>query len=79
VEDLQHEIRRLVTSGVSILITDHNVERTLEVVDEAYIMDHGKVIGAGSPAEIVRNEAVRKHYLGNIFTGDEFDNKVEPN
>ncbi|MHC4616497.1 MAG: LPS export ABC transporter ATP-binding protein [Planctomycetota bacterium] len=78
VEDLQHEIRRLVTSGVSILITDHNVERTLEVVEEAYIIDHGKVIGAGSPAEIVRNEAVRKHYLGNIFAGDEFDDKAEP-
>ena len=75
VEDLQREIRRLVASGVSILITDHNVERTLEVVDRAYIIDHGKVIGAGEPAEIVRNETIRKHYLGNIFEGDEFDDK----
>jgi len=75
VEDLQREIRRLVASGVSILITDHNVERTLEVVDRAYIIDHGKVIGAGEPAEIVRNETVRKHYLGSIFEGDEFDDK----
>ena len=75
VEDLQHEVRRLVASGVSILITDHNVERTLEVVDRAYIINHGRVIGAGSPAEIVRNQTVRKHYLGNIFTGDEFDDK----
>jgi len=75
VEDLQHEIRRLVDSGVSILITDHNVERTLEVVDKAYIIDHGKVIGAGSPAEIVRSETVRKHYLGHIFAGNEFDDK----
>jgi lipopolysaccharide export system ATP-binding protein len=58
---------------VSILITDHNVERTLEVVNRAYIIDHGRVIGAGSPAEIVRNETVRKAYLGNIFAGDEFD------
>jgi lipopolysaccharide export system ATP-binding protein len=73
VEDLQREIRRLVASGVSILITDHNVERTLEVTDKAYIIDHGKVIGAGSPAEIVRNELVVKHYLGNTFSGDEFD------
>ena len=75
VEDLQHEIRRLVAAGVSILITDHNVERTLEVVDKAYIIDHGRVIGAGSPAEIVRNKDVRKLYLGNTFTGDEFDNR----
>jgi lipopolysaccharide export system ATP-binding protein len=75
VEDLQQEIYRLVASGVSILITDHNVERTLEVVDKAYIIDHGKVIGAGSPAEIVRNDVVRKSYLGNTFDGDEFDKK----
>jgi lipopolysaccharide export system ATP-binding protein len=75
VEDLQREVRRLVASGVSILITDHNVERTLEVVDKAYIIDHGKVIGAGEPAEIIRNETVRNHYLGNIFSGDEFDDK----
>ncbi len=73
VEDLQREIRRLVAAGVSILITDHNVERTLEVVDKAYIIDHGKVIGSGSPAEIVRNETVKKLYLGSTFTGDEFD------
>lgn len=73
VEDLQQEIRRLVASGVSILITDHNVERTLEVADKAYIIDHGKVIAAGPPAEIVRNELVRKSYLGNTFAGHEFD------
>ncbi len=72
VEDLQEEIRRLVRGGVSILITDHNVERTLEVVDKAYIIDHGKVIGAGTPGEMVRNRTVRKLYLGNIFSGNEF-------
>ena len=75
VQDLQHEIRRLVASGVSILVTDHNVERTLEVVDKAYIIDHGNVIGVGSPAEIIRNELVRKSYLGNTFTGGEFDDR----
>ena len=75
VEDLQEEIRRLVAAGMSILVTDHNVERTLEVVDKAYIIDHGQVIGAGSPAEIVRNQTVRKLYLGNTFAGDEFDNR----
>ena len=73
VEELQEEIRRLVASGVSVLITDHNVRRTLEVVDKAYIMDHGRVIGEGPPAEIVRDDMVRQHYLGNTFEGDEFD------
>lgn len=73
VQDLQGEIRNLVASGVSVLITDHNVERTLEICDKAYIIDHGKVIGSGSSSEIIRNETVRKLYLGNTFQGDEFD------
>ena len=76
VQDLQHEIRRLVAAGVSILVTDHNVERTLEVVDKAYIIDHGKVIGADAPSEIIRNETVIKLYLGNTFSGNKFDNNV---
>lgn len=73
VEELQAEIRRLVASGVSILITDHNVERTLEVADKAYILDHGKVIAEGSPKDIIQNELVKKSYLGSTFRGDEFD------
>lgn len=73
VEELQTEIRRLVASGVSILITDHNVERTLEVADKAYIMDHGNVIAEGSPKDIIQNELVKKSYLGQTFKGDEFD------
>jgi len=76
VQDLQVQLRNLVASGVSLLITDHNVERTLEVVDKAYIIDHGKVIGTGTPAEIVRNELVRESYLGNTFSGDEFDDRL---
>jgi lipopolysaccharide export system ATP-binding protein len=73
VEEVQAEIRRLVASGVSILLTDHNVERTLEVADQVYVIDHGKVIGSGPPKEVIQNELVRKSYLGNIFKGDEFD------
>jgi lipopolysaccharide export system ATP-binding protein len=75
VEELQEEIGRLQISGVSILITDHNVERTLEVADKAYIIDHGKVIASGHPSEIVKNELVRKTYLGHRFKGDEFDDE----
>ena len=73
VEELQREIRQLVASGVSILITDHNVERTLEVADKAYIIDHGKVIGAGAPADIIKDENIKKLYLGHTFDGNEFD------
>jgi len=75
VEELQVEIKRLVASGVSILITDHNVERTLEVADKAYILDHGKAIASGTPKEIIQNELVRKSYLGHTFKGNEFDHK----
>ena len=73
VEELQSEIKRLVASGVSVLITDHNVERTLEVADKAYIIDHGKVIASGPPRDIIKNDLVRKSYLGQTFKGDEFD------
>lgn len=73
VQELQKDIRELVASGVSILITDHNVERTLEVVDKAYIIDHGKVLAEGTPAQVIQNEIVRKTYLGNSFRGDEFN------
>jgi lipopolysaccharide export system ATP-binding protein len=73
VQDLQQDIHHLVSSGVSILITDHNVERTLEVVDKAYIIDHGKVLAEGTPSQIIQNEIVKKAYLGNTFDGDEYD------
>jgi lipopolysaccharide export system ATP-binding protein len=74
VQDLQDEIRRLIASGVSLLITDHNVERTLEVVDKAYIIDHGKAIAVGAPSEIIQNELVRKTYLGNTFEKRRLEN-----
>jgi lipopolysaccharide export system ATP-binding protein len=74
VQDLQKDIRHLVgDEGISILITDHNVERTLEVVDKAYIIDHGKVLAEGTPSQIIQNEIVKKTYLGNTFDGNEYD------
>jgi lipopolysaccharide export system ATP-binding protein len=73
VQDLQKDIRHLVASGVSILITDHNVERTLEVADKAYIIDHGKVLAEGTPSQIIQNEIVKKTYLGNTFDGYQYD------
>jgi lipopolysaccharide export system ATP-binding protein len=74
VEDLQREITHLRDKGISILITDHNVERTLEVVDNAYIINEGTVLAYGSPRQLVNNPMVRKTYLGHTFKGDEFDN-----
>jgi lipopolysaccharide export system ATP-binding protein len=74
VEDLQREIRQLKDSlGKAILITDHNVQRTLEVCDRAIIIDNGKVLAQGSPRDLINNPIVRQTYLGHTFRGDEFD------
>jgi len=73
VEDLQQEIHRLHQKGISFLITDHNVQRTLEVVDNAYIINEGKVLAYGNPAKLINDPLVRKTYLGHTFRGDEFN------
>ncbi|MCX5659437.1 MAG: LPS export ABC transporter ATP-binding protein [Planctomycetota bacterium] len=74
VEDLQKEVRRLCQERrIAMLITDHNVERTLEIVDRAYVINLGKVIKEGTPKEVINDPQVRKLYLGSTFRGDEFD------
>ena len=74
VEDLQREIRSLKeTLGKAILITDHNVQRTLEVCDRAIIISDGTVLAQGSPKDLINNPLVRQTYLGHSFRGDEFD------
>jgi len=65
------EIRALVsdlkTRGIGVLITDHNVRETLEIVDRAYILHDGGVLMSGSADEVVRDERVRRVYLGKNF------------
>ena len=65
------EIRGLVSAlkarGVGVLITDHNVRETLEIVDRAYILHDGKVLMSGTASEIVKDENVRRVYLGENF------------
>jgi lipopolysaccharide export system ATP-binding protein len=73
VEDLQVEIRRLASSGIACLITDHNVQQTLRVCDRAYIIDEGKVLAEGTPRDLINNDIVKRAYLGSLFRGDEFD------
>ncbi len=74
VEELQAEIRRLRRDhDIAMLVTDHNVQRTLEIVDRAYVIFEGKVFAEGTPRQIINNEQVRKLYLGSTFRGDEFD------
>ena len=67
-EEIQHEIRRLKNEfGKSVLITDHDAERTLQVCDHALIVDNGRVLKEGSPLEVSRDETVRRTYLGQSF------------
>ena len=65
------EIRELVSAlkkrGIGVLITDHNVRETLEIVDRAYILHDGKVLMSGTTNEIVNDENVRRVYLGENF------------
>jgi lipopolysaccharide export system ATP-binding protein len=65
------EIRSLVADlrgrGIGVLITDHNVRETLEIVDRAYILHDGVVLMDGTPDEVVRDENVRRVYLGQSF------------
>lgn len=76
VEELQTEIRRLRQEHhIAMLVTDHNVQRTLEIVDRAYVIFEGKVFAQGTPKHIINDEQVRKLYLGSMFKGDEFDDE----
>lgn len=65
------EIRSLVSQlrdrGIGVLITEHNVQETLKIVDRAYILHEGQVLMEGSPEEIVADEGVRRVYLGERF------------
>ncbi|WP_369822800.1 LPS export ABC transporter ATP-binding protein [Rhodovulum sp. MB263] len=65
------EIRALVadlkTRGIGVLITDHNVRETLEIVDRAYILHDGRVLMSGTTQEVIRDENVRRVYLGQSF------------
>lgn len=66
------EIRSLVSQlknrGLGVLITDHNVRETLDIIDRAYILHGGTVLMEGTPEEIVASKEVRKVYLGDNFS-----------
>lgn len=68
VADIRDIVSHLKDRGIGVLITDHNVRDTLEIVDRAYIMHEGEVLREGSPQEIVADAAVRRVYLGESFT-----------
>jgi lipopolysaccharide export system ATP-binding protein len=67
VAEIQKIIRRLIVSGIGILITDHNVRETLGICDRAYILSEGTVLEEGTPDKIASSSKARKFYLGEGF------------
>jgi len=67
VMDIQKVIHQLVSYGIGVLITDHNVRETLAVCDRAYVIKAGELLAEGTSEEIGQNADVRKHYLGAEF------------
>ena len=68
VNDIRTLVSQLKNRGLGVLITDHNVRETLDIIDRAYILHSGSVLMEGTPEEIVKNEEVRKVYLGDNFS-----------
>ncbi len=66
--DIRDLVRHLTDRGIGVLITDHNVRETLELIDRALIIHDGQVLMEGTPEEIVGNEDVRRLYLGDKFS-----------
>ena len=67
VSEIQKIIRKLITTGIGILITDHNVRETLGICDRAYILNDGIILEEGSPGKIAASPKARKFYLGEGF------------
>ncbi|MDP2699192.1 MAG: LPS export ABC transporter ATP-binding protein [Thalassospira sp.] len=68
VGDIRDLVGHLKNRGIGVLITDHNVRETLDIIDRAYILHDGRVLMEGGPDEIVRNDDVRRVYLGERFS-----------
>jgi lipopolysaccharide export system ATP-binding protein len=68
ISDVRDIVSHLKDRGIGVLITDHNVRETLDIIDRAYIIHDGSVLMEGSPTEIVSNSEVRRVYLGERFS-----------
>jgi len=68
VGDIRNLVSHLKDRGIGVLITDHNVRETLDVIDRAYIIHDGMVLMEGTPSDVVGNEDVRRVYLGDRFS-----------
>ena len=65
--EIQKIVKQLVSMGIGVLITDHNVRETLGICDHAYILNDGCLLAEGKPETLIANDEVRKVYLGSNF------------
>lgn len=68
VSEIRDLVKHLKNRGIGVLITEHNVRETLEIIDRAYILHDGQVLMEGNPRDIVAHEGVRRVYLGERFS-----------
>ena len=67
IEEIKTIIKSLTKKNIGVLITDHNVRETLKIIDKVYIVNEGGIYFEGSPDEAVKNENIKKFYLGSDF------------
>ena len=68
IDEIKKIIQKLKNKNIGVLITDHNVRETLKIVDKVYIVNEGAIFFEGKPEEAVRNEKIKKFYLGSQFS-----------
>ena len=67
IEDIKNVLKKLVTKDIGVLITDHNVRETLEICNQAAIINNGEIIAEGNKDKLINDELVKKVYLGDMY------------
>ena len=67
IDEIKIIIKKLKNKNIGVLITDHNVRETLKIVDRVYIVNEGSIFFEGNPQDAVKDERIKKFYLGNNF------------
>jgi lipopolysaccharide export system ATP-binding protein len=69
VQEIQYIVHHLKDLGIGILITDHNVYDTLDILDRGWVLNNGRIVAEGTPAELVADEQAREVYFGDRIEG----------
>jgi len=67
IEDIKNVLKKLVEKDIGVLITDHNVRETLEICNQAAIINNGEIIAEGNKDKLINDELVKKVYLGDMY------------